>query len=88
VVGVEDPGVFVGAFLADAVEVADGAAAVGAASPLVAGPELEVGGLGGLLHRVERGEEGGGVDAVAGAVVGLGDGHVVGPLIGSASRDG
>ena len=42
VVGVEDEGALVGALLADAEEVVDGAAAVGAGDPVVVGAELEL----------------------------------------------
>jgi hypothetical protein len=45
-VGVEDPGALVGPLLADAEEVGELAAAVGARDPLVVGPELEGRGLG------------------------------------------
>jgi hypothetical protein len=65
VVGVEDEGPLVGALLSDPVVVGDGPAVVGAADPLVVGAELEAGCLGRLLHRVEGGEEGRGVHAVA-----------------------
>ena len=72
VVGVEDEGPLVGAFLSDPVVVGDGAAVVGAADPLVVGAELEAGCLGRLLHGVEGGEQGRGVHAVADRVVDLG----------------
>ena len=74
VVGVEDEGALVGALFADPEVVGDGAAVVGAADPLVVGAELEPGRLGRLLDRVEGGEEGGGVHAVAHRVVDLGGG--------------
>ena len=66
VVGVEGELALVRPLLADPEEVVDRAAAVGAGDPLVAGAELEPGSGRGLLHRVERGEQGRGVDAVAG----------------------
>jgi len=78
VVGVEDEGALVGALLADAEEVGDGAAVVGAALPLVVGAELELGGLGRLLDRVEGGEQGGGVHAVTHGVAELGGAGVGG----------
>jgi hypothetical protein len=59
VVGVEDEAALVGAFLADAEVVGDGAAVVGAADPLVVGAELEPGRLGGLLDGIQGGEQGG-----------------------------
>jgi hypothetical protein len=68
----------VGALLADPEEVGDGAAVVGAADPLVVGAELESGCLGRLLDRVEGGEQGGGVHAVADRVVDVGGGGVSG----------
>ena len=72
-VGVEDEGPLVRALLADTEVVRDGGAVVGAADPLVAGAELESGCLGGLPDRVQGGEEGGGVHAVA---RGVGGGHL------------
>ena len=77
VVGVEDEGALVGALFADAEEVVDGAAVVGAADPLVVGAELEPGRLGGLLDGVQGGEQGGGVHAVAHRVVDSGRSVVV-----------
>ena len=64
-VGVEVERALVGTLLADAEEALDGAAIVGSADPRVAGAELELRGLGRCLDRVECGEEGCGVDAVA-----------------------
>ena len=65
VVRVEVEAAFVGSLFADAEEAVDGAAAVGTVDPFVAGSELELRRFGRGLDRVECGEEGGGVDAVA-----------------------
>jgi hypothetical protein len=73
VVGVEREVRLVPLFLPGAVEPADRAAIVGAADPAVACPELEAGEFRLCLDRVEGGEQGRGVDAVA-AVLG-GGGH-------------
>src|SRR5215470_8843658 len=78
VVGVEDEGALVRALLADAVVVGDGGAVAGAADPLVTGPELEPGGRRRLLDRVQGGEQGRGVHAVAHRIAGLGGGRVGG----------
>jgi len=75
VVGVEGERPLVGSLLADPEEAVDRALAVGAVDPAALGAELEPGGGGRLLHRVERGEERGGVDAVAGGGGGCGGGH-------------
>src|SRR5262249_17116650 len=83
VVGVEHERTLVRALLADAEVVRDRAAVVRAADPLVVRAELEPGRLGRLLHRVEGGEEGGGVDTVAHRVAGLGVGHVGGAHLGT-----
>jgi hypothetical protein len=74
VVGIELEGVLVDAFLADAEEAVDAAAAVGSADPFVVGAELELCRLWRGLDSVEGGEEGGGVDAVTHRLVDRG-GH-------------
>ena len=75
VVHVVGEDVVVGALLADAEVPVDGALAVGAGDPAVGRPELELGRRRRRLHGVEGGEQGGGVDAVADAV--LDGGHLV-----------
>jgi len=82
VVGVEHERALVRALLADTEVVLDGGAVMRAADPLIVSAELEPGRLGRLLDRVEGGEQGRGVHAVARRVVGLvggrvGGGHLV-----------
>ena len=72
VVGLDDGDVLVLHLLQRAVEAGDLRPAVGAALPGVAGPELELGDLGLALHRVEGGEQGRDVDAVAAGALGAG----------------
>src|SRR5262249_62031245 len=84
VVGVEDERMLVRTLLSDTEVVRDRGAVVRAADPFVAGAELELGRLRGLLHRVEGGEEGGGVHAVAHRAVLLGSGHVGGGHLGTS----
>ena len=59
------------ALLTDAEVVRDSAAVMGAADPLIVGTELESGRLGCLLDRVEGGEQGRGVHAIARRVAGV-----------------
>ena len=65
VIGVEHVRLGVLHLLHGAVEAVDRRLVVGAADPLVAGAELELGDLVVALDGVEGGEQGGGVDAVA-----------------------
>ena len=65
VVGVHGEGLLPLLLGTGAVEVVDGGAVPGAVHPTGVGPELETCQLGVLAHGVERGEERGGVDAVA-----------------------
>src|SRR6185437_10064617 len=58
-------GAFVGALLPDAEEAVDGTAVVSAGQPFVLGAELEARSRWRGLHRVEGGEQGRGVHAVA-----------------------
>ena len=69
VVGVERERLLVGHLLHGAVEAVDRRLVVGAADPLVRGAELELGDVVVALHGVDRGEQGRGVDAVAGGVL-------------------
>jgi hypothetical protein len=79
--GVGPEGLLPPLLAAGAEEVADGALAVGAGDPAVLGAELELGEWALGLHRVERGEQGRGVDAVAGD-----DGGGLGHGLSSAER--
>ena len=81
-VGVEDERTLVRALLPDTEVVGDGGAVVRAADPLVVGAELEFSCLGCLLDRVEGGEEGGSVHAVAHRAVEFGGSHVGGGHLG------
>ena len=76
-VGVEDERLLVLHLLHGAVEAVQRGLVVGAADPAVGGTELELADLRRGPHGVERGEQGGRVDAVADRVVGGGHGGCV-----------